>query len=200
MMSPTKHDERDDARVDDDLTGIAELLLDLAADEAASAADRPPGLRQALLEAASSQGRLWRFAEAVAGLADISVNRAQELLDSLDDPEAWERGLLPGVESLWVEGGPKAQGAIRGFVRVEEGVAFPEHDHLGPERVLILQGTVEDSRGFIYRPGDIATAEPDDPHSFRPRPDGPDVLIFSVVAEGIRIGPMEIHHRDDPPA
>jgi quercetin dioxygenase-like cupin family protein len=140
--------------------------------------------------------QLARFSGDIAKLADIPVGEAEGLLAMLDDARAWESGLVPGVEALWVRGGPAARNAIRGFVRVAEGHVFPEHEHLGPEMVLVMQGVVEDSRGKACFPGDIVAAEAGTAHGFRARPGGVDVLIFSVVGTGIRIGEAVIPARD----
>jgi hypothetical protein len=158
----------------------------------------PRGLRAQILAAASETPRLARFAPLVARLADVDASTATALLARVDDDNAWETGLLPGIASFWVDGGPKAQGAIRGFVRIDVDAAFPEHEHLGDEAVLVLQGILEDSSGRVFQPGDIALARAGTRHGYRPRPGGTDLLIFSVVKDGIRIGDLAIHHRDAP--
>lgn len=156
----------------------------------------PAGRNRLLAELRRRPHRLVRFANDVAQLADISRDAAETLLEALDDDGLWESGLLPGVEAFWVRGGPATRNAIRGFVRVASGQTFPEHEHLGAETVLVMQGIVEDSRGAAWYPGDIVTADAGTRHGFRAREGGVDVLIFSVVRTGIKVGDVVIPARD----
>lgn len=145
-----------------------------------------PSVRARLLDAAQPSGRLWHFAERVAELLDLSVQRARELLDSLDDPAVWEHE-GPGVALYWVEGGPRVQDAVRGFVRIDAGLSFPHHEHLGEERVLILQGayrdTISDQR---FRSGDLVRMARDTSHAVIVPSDGVDLLKLVVVFGGVR--------------
>lgn len=145
-------------------------------------------LRARLLASARPETRLLRFAEPVARLLEISVERAGELLASLHDRSAFSVE-LPGVSLLWVEGGPGLENAVRGFVRVEAGCAFPEHEHFGDETVLVLQGRYEDTAtGQVFGPGDIARMPAGSSHAFRVPPDGPHLLKLAVVHVGLRAG------------
>jgi quercetin dioxygenase-like cupin family protein len=146
----------------------------------------PPGLRDRVLDAARGESRLARFAGAVSELLDVGLDKAKELLERIDDPAAWSLE-LPGIAFLWVEGGPRVASAVRGFVRVQAGVDFPDHEHLGQETTLVLQGGFEDvGRGRVFRPGDIDRMPQGTSHAFRALPDGPDLLKLSVVQTGLR--------------
>ncbi|HEY6882282.1 MAG TPA: cupin domain-containing protein [Polyangiales bacterium] len=157
---------------------------------AAGAAPLAPvrGARARLLQAAQPKGRLWRFADQVADLLDVDLDRAHALLDSVDDLRRWEQ-LGPGISAYWVEGGPRVRDAVRGFVRVDAGLTFPHHEHLGDETALILQGTYLDSAtGERFRPGDIARMEYGSEHAVVSPADGVDLLKLVVVFKGVRIG------------
>jgi putative transcriptional regulator len=160
---------------------------------------RRPGqaLRDRIVRSATGQGRLARFAEAAADMLDLSREAAQTLLDRVDDPCVWSPGLAPGMTLYHVQGGPRVQGAITGFVRIESGAGFPEHEHLGDEEVLIVQGTCLDSvESKVCRPGDRVRMAAGSAHSFHVRP-GPDFLYLAVVFRGIRVGEQELR-ADDP--
>lgn len=156
-----------------------------------------PTLRARILGAAKAEGRLDRFADATAQMLDLSRADAQALLDRVDDPYVWSQGLVPGMKLFHVQGGPGVQGAITGFVRIDSGASFPDHEHLGEEEVLVVQGSCLDSvDGKIYRPGDRVRMAEGSVHSFSVRP-GPDFLYLAVVFNGIRVGDQELR-ADDP--
>lgn len=143
----------------------------------------PPGLRARLLATAvRPEHRFAPFAARFARLIDVAHERARELLTSLARPEVWQ-GFLPGVELVHLEGGPAVAGADVGFVRVAAGAVFPEHRHLGEERVIVLQGAYIDSDGAVVRAGDTLTLPAGSSHSFVAAP-GPD-LIYAVVVGGV---------------
>jgi quercetin dioxygenase-like cupin family protein len=145
-------------------------------------------LRARLMASAKPETRLLRFAAAVAGLLEVSVERASELLARVDDRSAFSVE-LPGVSLLWVDGGPSLANAVRGFVRVEAGCEFPEHEHLGEETVLVLQGRYVDSgTGEVFGPGDLARMPAGSSHGFRVPKGGPDLLKLAVVQVGLRAG------------
>jgi putative transcriptional regulator len=144
----------------------------------------PPSLRAQLLAAAEPQARLARFAGSVAELLDLGIDKAKALLERIDDPTAWVDE-LPGIQFLWVDGGPRVVAAVRGFLRVEPGQAFPDHEHLGDEVTLVLQGGFEDpARGLTFRAGDIDRMPQGTTHMFRALP-GVPLLKLSVVQTGL---------------
>jgi quercetin dioxygenase-like cupin family protein len=174
-----QHDRADDA------PSAAELGL-LALCDGLPAIEPPAALRARLLDAAVSPSRLARFAEQVADLLDVGLDKARELLARIDDPAAWSHD-LPGISFLWVEGGPRVAQAVRGFVRVQAGLEFPHHEHLGDEVTLVLQGAFEDhDRKRVFRPGDIDRMSQGTSHGFHVLSDGPDLLKLAVVQTGLR--------------
>ena len=160
--------------------GFAELSTELT--PVAPAA----GARERLLSAAKPEERLVRYAEPIAALLGIERAAACELIARIDDPNAWFE-LLPGISLLPAPGGPAVQGALRGFVRVRAGVEFPEHEHLGEEAVMIMQGYYADGvTGEVFGPGDVPRHVERSQHSFKVLADGPDLLGLVVAQGGLR--------------
>jgi quercetin dioxygenase-like cupin family protein len=148
--------------------------------------------RARLLTTVGRGGRLHRFAPEVARLLDITEERARALLDGVDDKKSWEASPLDNVTLYHVDGGPKTEGAITGFVRIDPGCVFPLHTHAGPETVLIVQGRCRDSRtGETLRPGDIGAVAPEDgAHEVLALP-GPPLVYLAVVFTGIEVGDLK---------
>jgi quercetin dioxygenase-like cupin family protein len=148
----------------------------------------PSDLRAKILAGASLEGRFDRFAAQTAELLVIDEARAKALLDGIGRAESWEPSPLPGIDLFHVDGGPGTEDAITGFVRIPAGAGFPEHEHLGDEAVLVIQGSVEDTvSGAIHRPGDVARMAAGTAHGLKVRP-GADFVYLSVVQRGVKIG------------
>jgi hypothetical protein len=146
----------------------------------------PAGLRERMLRAALPEERLARYAGPIAKLLEIDVDAARALIARIDDPSAWF-DLLPGIALLPAPGGPSVTNALRGFVRVRAGVEFPEHEHLGDESVMIMQGYYADGvTGEEFGPGDVPQHAERSQHSFRVLADGPDLLGLVVAQGGLR--------------
>ncbi|MEQ9072676.1 MAG: cupin domain-containing protein [Sandaracinaceae bacterium] len=149
----------------------------------------PSDLRARLLGAARHEGRFARFAAQVAELLDIDEGKANALLDGIAVPDNWYDSPIEPIRLYDLEGGPKVQAAIRGFVSMPAGSAFPEHEHLGTEHVLVVQGSFEDSSGAVHHPGDVVRMEGGTSHAFTVRP-GPDLVYMFVGQGGVKIGDM----------
>jgi predicted ChrR family anti-sigma factor len=152
--------------------------------EAAPAADLVR-LRERVLASARGGGRLAQFAERVAALLDVAVDAARSLLDKIDDPSSWGEGPL-GTGLIHLTPGPAAAAANAGFIRIAAGVDFPHHRHLGEERIMVLQGSYQDSDGTILRRGDVSIKPAGSEHSFRVLP-GVDLVYLVVLFEGVVI-------------
>ncbi len=157
----------------------------------------PTGLGRRVLESARLEGRFTRYAEITGELLDLPPAAALALLDQLDDERRWEPGFVPGMQLCHVQGGPKVSGAITGFVRLAQRHTFPDHEHLGAESVLILQGRCLD-RDQVHGPGDVVHMEAGSRHEFTVLK-GPDLLYLAVVHEGLRVGD-DVLRADDPRA
>jgi hypothetical protein len=148
--------------------------------------DPPASVRERILDAALPEERLARYADRITELLEVELAAARAVLARIDDPSAWF-DLLPGIALLPAPGGPSVQNALRGFVRVRAGVEFPEHEHLGAESVMIMQGYYADGvTGEVFGPGDVPLHAEHSQHSFRVLADGPDLLGLVVAQGGLR--------------
>lgn len=161
-----------------DLSALEEALHRVA--ESAPEVAPPAALRERLLaSAAAADQRFAPFAQRVAELFDVGLERAGDYLSKLLDPAAWEEALGEGIALVHLEGGLATAGADVGFVRVAPGQSFPEHRHEGGERVLVVQGGYRDSSGVTVRAGERMDSPPGSSHSFVALPG--DDLLFAVV-------------------
>lgn len=145
----------------------------------------PRELRARILETAAagaSRGRFAPFVDRIASLTDQPINVVSSALDSIDEPSAWEPGPTLGCAIIHLPKGPALADALVGFVRVESGVRFPVHRHLGDEVVIILQGALCDEDGALARRGEVVTKGNATSHWFDAV--GPIPLVYFVRLEG----------------
>lgn len=168
---------------DDDIDAeLLARLLDAVPPEQPSAS-----LKKRLLDDAArvtGRQRFAGFVERVASLTDLAREKAEELLDALDDAARW---VGHGTETalFHVEPGPRLANAIVGFVRLREGTRFIEHEHVGDEVMLILQGGLV-LDGKTYRAGDEVPSSGGTAHTFVAAP-GPDLLYLGVIEGGMKV-------------
>lgn len=155
-----------------------------------------PGLEAQIMADLEPAARFERFRKRVADLIDVTVERAGELLGQIDQPGHWVPGPAEGVELFHIDGGPRVEDAIVGFIRIEAGGVFPHHKHLGTEKVFVLQGGFRDSSGPAYSTGDLVVEPPGTEHDFEVC-DGPELIYLVVVETGLEMLGMTIGP-DDP--
>jgi hypothetical protein len=120
----------------------------------AAAADAPSELLRPLRGMLEGPGRLARFGEALARFFDFSEAEASKLLARIDVAEEWMEGPDVGISVLPVETGPGASNALASLVRLPPGVTLGEHEHVGREQLLVLEGGFADSLGHVVWPGE----------------------------------------------
>jgi len=146
----------------------------------------PDSLRARLMASVDDPAlRFAPFIDRLAAMIDVGKERAQVLLGRLADPSLWELPIGPEIEFMHLDGGPAVATADVGFVRLAPGVRFPFHRHIGAERVLILEGQLEDSDGSTAQAGDALFMGPESSHSFVATGDTP--LTYAVVVDGVDI-------------
>jgi hypothetical protein len=123
------------------------------------------------------------FFASAALLFDLPERDVIAQLARLSDPEVWTFAGLPGIARVKVAGGPRVADAETLFVRFSPGVRFPEHQHLGLEQVLVLEGSYADSNGVQHRAGELREWPTETAHSFRV---GEQTCIFASVVFGRR--------------
>jgi hypothetical protein len=124
------------------------------------------------------------FFSRAAELFDLSEDAVMAELARLDDPKVWTFAGLPGIHHASVRGGPRVKSAETLFVRFKPGVHFPRHQHTGVERVLVLEGSYEDSHGVQHLPGELREWPSGTEHSFKVHTGEP--CIFASVVFGRR--------------
>lgn len=149
------------------------------------------GLKAQIMSDLAPAARFARFRERVSELIDVSVERAGELLGQIDEIDPWVPGPSEGVELFHIDGGPRVEDAIVGFIKIGSGGEFPHHKHLGTERVFVLQGSFQDSSGTVHGLGDLVVEPPGSEHDFHVC-DGPELIYLVVVEEGIEMFGMTI--------
>ena len=147
----------------------------------------PPAARDRLLASVRTENRFAEFGAQVARLIDYTEEAADALLRKIDDAASWVVGPSPGSHLVHFDPGPRLAGALTGFVRIDAGAPFPEHEHVGYEQVLVFQGAYRDSDGTIYTRGALVENEDGSEHSFVALP-GPDLVYLVVLGEGLKIG------------
>jgi quercetin dioxygenase-like cupin family protein len=159
---------------------IAAALADLVA----PAGGAPQLLRERLL-ASVARPRL-RYAPlfgALSDLFDLGDTALADLFERAESRHEWQASQVPATELLHLQGGPRVAGADNGLVRIEAGATFPNHRHLGLERVLVLEGGYRDEpSGRIYRAGDLHEMLPGSAHSYVALPERPLLLAVSLVS------------------
>lgn len=162
------------------------LSLETALNSPADAAAGAPGAALlARLQATLSEPphRYAPFFASMAELFDVPESDVIAQLARLKDPAAWAFAGLPGIAKVKIAGGPRVAEAETLLVRFSPGTRFPEHHHVGLERVLVLEGSYEDSNGVLHRAGELREWPSETAHSFRV---GDETCIFASVVFGRR--------------
>ena len=131
-------------------------------------------------------GRFEKFADRMAKLLDVTVDRARELLGLIERPASWETP-VPGVSLIHFDGGPAYAAADCGFVRIAPGCTFPWHTHRGEEVSVILSGEMRDHDGKVLRAGDELIHAEGTQHDLTAGDEG--VIYVARAMNGIEVGP-----------
>lgn len=140
---------------------------------------------KARLMASVGSGRFERFANRMASLFDVTIDRARELLGLVEREGSWERP-IPGISLIHFDGGPACSAADCGFVRIAPGCTFPWHTHRGEEINVILTGTVRDNTGRTYGPGDELVQPMGTQHDLTAGDE--EVIYVARAVDGIEVG------------
>jgi quercetin dioxygenase-like cupin family protein len=146
-----------------------------------------PDLKAQLL-ASTGGGRFEKFADRMAALFDVTVERARELLGLVERAASWENP-VPGVSLIHFDGGPACAAADCGFVRIAPGCTFPWHMHRGEEVNVILSGVMRDQDGKVFRAGDELVQAQDTEHDLTAVDD--EVIYVARALNGIEVRPRQ---------
>lgn len=161
-----------------------------AAEGLAPAIAPSPEVKRRLL-ASIGGGRFERFANRIATLFDVTLDRGRELLGLIERSPSWEVQ-IPGVSLVHFEGGPAAAAADCGFIRIAPGAMFPPHTHRGEEVAIVLAGRVHDGANHrTLGPGDEYAMAADTSHDLVCV--GDEDCIYAVRARnGIAVGGVPV--------
>ena len=160
----------------------AEALADLALSLPRSTPS--PGMRERVLKSVSTTNRFEKFAAQVAALIDVGIDKARELVGRIDDATSWMTTPVPGVFSYDLPVGPAVADAVVGFIKLAPGAVFPDHEHMGEDTMLIVQGSCVDSHGTVMRRGEVHHMAGGTNHEFKAQP-GPDFIYLGIAKNGI---------------
>jgi putative transcriptional regulator len=102
----------------------------------------------------ASPRRLDGYANTLSRFFDFGETEARALLARIDVAEEWMEGPDVGISVLPVAAGPRVQTALASLVRLPTGVTLSEHEHVGREELLVLEGGFADSLGHVVWPGE----------------------------------------------
>lgn len=142
-------------------------------------------LRGRLLASFGRAGRFGIFADRLARLFDLTPEAAEALTAKLDADSGWMPFLVPGVEMIPVEAGPRCEGAVATLVRLQPGASFPEHVHRGEETMVLLDGGFREQGegGEEAWRGDEVLREDGTEHTFVALPGRP--CIAAAIVYGV---------------
>lgn len=139
--------------------------------------------RARLLTATIARPRLVEWTDRVAKFLDVATEKARALLTEIGDAARWESSPWEGVTLFHFDLPGQYAGADVGFVQVDAGQHFPFHEHLGEERVIVLQGGYRDA-GRVWGPGDEDTRPAGSRHDYTAL-DESDLIYLVVLYEGL---------------
>jgi quercetin dioxygenase-like cupin family protein len=154
------------------------LVLDALASALAPKAPAA-GLRARLFGRIGGRDRFLPFIDRLITLFDLGEDDTRREIDALTDPTAEWEDLIDGCRFRDFEGGPALGEAHAGLIRLQPGSVFPNHRHVGTERMLLLQGRVRDTAGNEYRAGDAIVSDDGSEHEMVAI--GDEEVIYAAV-------------------
>jgi hypothetical protein len=132
------------------------------------------------------------FFDRLSELFDLPEDKVVAECARLADAGVWRFAGLPGVRNAVVQGGPGVRGAEVVFARFAPGLRFPAHAHTGVERVLVMEGSYEDSTGLVHRAGELRDWQPGTVHAFRVSKTEPCIIASVVYGREFKALPLRL--------
>lgn len=155
----------------------------------------PPQLWERISSAVAGQSRFEHLVERSAQLLDLSLAKVRELFAAIDLASSWGASPSEGVSLFHIDPGPRLANAMAGFVRITPGASFPHHRHLGPEHMLVMQGSYATDAGERYEAGADHLSPAGAAHTFTALP-GLDLIYIGVVESGLDVGGLVLRPGD----
>ncbi|HYQ46082.1 MAG TPA: cupin domain-containing protein [Polyangiaceae bacterium] len=165
---------------------LAELFAQLSSLPAPEPSVLARGRARLLSTVDQSGERFAPLFDKLSRFFDLSADALRSLFVRAARETEWEPGPLPWVSLFHFQGGPAVAGCDTGFVRLQKGMPFPPHRHLGKERVLVLDGGYHDHEGHWYGPGDFHDMTDGTQHALQMNAER-DVLLAVVLAGAIEV-------------
>lgn len=165
---------------------LAELLAKLGAVPDADPNTLERGRTRLLAAVSESSERFAPLFGKLMQFFDLTAEALRAVFTRAENASEWQPGPVPWVSLFHLDGGPKTAGLDTGLVRLKKGTPFPRHRHLGPERVLILQGGYHDHQEHWYGPGDFHDMPQGSEHALL-MTEQEDVLIAVVMSGEIQV-------------
>ncbi len=166
------------------------LLSDALSDAVAPEQITPPtDIRSRLLADISQIAPYSLYHDKMAKILLGSKDALERELKAMPHPRTWVDGPIPRCRLYPCVADAAPRDAIRTLVLMESGSHFPEHEHLGDETVLILQGSLLHHDGKVSRPGEVLHMGKGTSHAFDV-PEGLDLIYLAVVDKGLQIGDL----------
>jgi len=137
-----------------------------------------PSVRARIVDAIEGPLRWAPFAGRVAKLWDLERGEADALLQRATQLGGWGPGPLAGMHVLPVMPGARVQSATAMFLRGDAGTHFPNHEHLGEEHLLVLEGAFVNDDGSVVEQGDDDVRAAASTHAFDVTAEGPCVCAY----------------------
>jgi quercetin dioxygenase-like cupin family protein len=99
-------------------------------------------------------------------LWEISEERVRSELTRARDSSTWTPTFLPGLRIFNVDSAEPRAGAHARLLKFSPRAKFPHHEHIGRERVLVLEGAYTDGRVEVH-PGDEQSMDAGGEHELR---------------------------------
>ncbi len=125
--------------------------------------------------------RFGHFAQELSALFDLSIDDVKVLLVEIEDTEKWMPGPVEGTRLFPVNVGAGLSGSMAAIVELLPGATFPDHEHLGQEKNLLLQGGYRDSSGEEFWRGEVDVKAAGTAHSFTGLP-GLTCVVAVILA------------------
>jgi putative transcriptional regulator len=142
-LAPSAGRQRDEAlaragAADHEIRAAKEVIAALGASPTTVTASGV--LRNRLVASMARRGRYGRYADRLARLFDVSIEAGEALCASIEDEAAFQPFFTQGVDLIHVPAGPRFAGCLAAIARIQAGVLFPHHKHIGDETMVVLAG------------------------------------------------------------
>jgi anti-sigma factor ChrR (cupin superfamily) len=122
-----------------------------------------------------------RYAPFFGRLSDLWQLPEAQVVSELNraaDPKTWRRTVLRGLRTFTLELPEPSHGQRAHLLSFAPGLTFPQHQHRGAERVLVLEGAYADA-GCVVHAGDEQRMAPGSEHALHILGDVPCVAAVS---------------------